>query len=66
MSLNKKHKMKTLIIHPHDESTQFLDIVYNPIPNKTIITGGVTQKELIKLIEDEVLFTSTSCYNMIC
>ena len=52
MSLNKKHKMKTLIIHPHDESTQFLDIVYNPIPNKTIITGGVTQKELIKLIEE--------------
>ena len=52
VSLNKKHKMKTLIIHPHDESTQFLDIVYNPIPNKTIITGGVTQKELIKLIEE--------------
>ena len=56
VSLNKKHKMKTLIIHPHDESTQFLDIVYNPIPNKTIITGGVTQKELIKLIEEEKLF----------
>ena len=52
VSLNKKHKMKTLIIHPKDESTQFLDIVYNPIPNKTIITGGVTQKELIKLIEE--------------
>ena len=52
VSLNKKHKMKTLVIHPKDESTQFLDIVYNPIPNKTIITGGVTQKELIKLIEE--------------
>ena len=52
VSLNKKHKMKTLIIHPHDESTQFLDIVYNPIPNKTIITGGVSQEELIKLIEE--------------
>ena len=44
--------MKTLIIHPKDKSTQFLDIVYNPIPNKTIITGGVSQEELIKLIEE--------------
>jgi hypothetical protein len=44
--------MKTLIIHPKDKSTHFLDIVYNPIPNKTIITGGVTQNELIKLIEE--------------
>ena len=52
MSLNKKHKMKTLIIHPKDESTHFLDIVYNPIPNKTIITGGVSQNKLIKLIEE--------------
>jgi hypothetical protein len=52
VSLNKKHKMKTLIIHPKDKSTHFLDIVYNPIPNKTIITGGVTQNKLIKLIEE--------------
>lgn len=43
--------MKTLVIHPKDKSTQFLDIVYNPIPNKTIITGGVTKGELKKLIE---------------
>ena len=52
VSLNKKHKMKTLIIHPKDKSTHFLDIVYNPIPNKTIITGGVSQNKLIKLIEE--------------
>ena len=44
--------MKTLVIHPKDKSTQFLDIVYNPIPNKTIITGGVTKDELRKLIEE--------------
>jgi hypothetical protein len=44
--------MKTLIIHPKDKSTQFLDIVYAPIENKTIITGGVSQEELIKLIEE--------------
>lgn len=44
--------MKTLIIHPKDASTQFLDIVYKPIPDKTIITGGITKEELKKLIEE--------------
>ena len=44
--------MKTLIIHPKDKSTQFLDIVYEPIPNKTIITGGITKEEVRKLIEE--------------
>jgi hypothetical protein len=43
--------MKTLIVHPEDRSTSFLDIVYNPIPNKTVITGGVSKDELKKLIE---------------
>ncbi len=42
--------MKTLIIHPKDESTSFLDIVYNPIKNKTVITGGIGKKELDELI----------------
>jgi hypothetical protein len=32
--------MKTLIIHPHDESTHFLKPIYESIPNKTVITGG--------------------------
>jgi len=44
-------KKSCLVIHPKDDSTQFLDIVYNPIPNKTIITGGVTKKEVNDLIE---------------
>jgi hypothetical protein len=44
--------MKTLIVHPKDSSTSFLDIVYNPIPNKTVITGGVGQQELIELIRE--------------
>jgi hypothetical protein len=43
--------MKTLIIHPEDSSTSFLDIVYNPIPNKTVITGGITKYELKRLIK---------------
>jgi hypothetical protein len=43
--------MKTLIVHPQDRSTSFLDIVYNPIPNKTLVTGGITKDELRRLIE---------------
>lgn len=42
--------MKTLIIHPEDSSTSFLDIVYESVENKTIITGGVTKTDVIKLI----------------
>ena len=42
--------MRTLIIHPKDDSTSFLDIVYSPIQDKTIITGGVSKTELIQLI----------------
>jgi hypothetical protein len=44
--------MKTLIIHPKDPSTSFLDIVYESIPNKTVITGGVTKSELGELIQE--------------
>jgi hypothetical protein len=44
--------MKTLIIHPSDESTTFLDIVYENVENKTVITGGVSKGDLIKLIEE--------------
>ena len=33
-----------------DNSTSFLDIVYTPIPDKTVITGGVTKEELKELI----------------
>jgi hypothetical protein len=44
--------MKTLIVHPEDSSTTFLDIVYAPIENKTLITGGVSKTELMKLIQE--------------
>jgi hypothetical protein len=43
--------MKTLIIHPKDSSTSFLDIVYNPIKNKTVITGGQSKSQVKELIE---------------
>jgi hypothetical protein len=42
---------KTLVIHPHDESTHFLKPIYEDIPNKTIITGGLWQNVVIDLIE---------------
>ena len=44
--------MKTLIIHPEDRSTYFLDIVYKDVKNPTIVTGGVTKDELREMIED--------------
>jgi hypothetical protein len=44
--------MKTLIIHPEDESTFFLDMVYKPIENKTVITGGISKTELMTLIKE--------------
>ena len=55
--------MKTLIIHPEDRSTTFLDIVYKPVENKTIITGGISKSELNKLIEeqDRVMMMGHGC-----
>lgn len=38
--------MKTLVIHPQDDSTFFLDIVYRNIEDLTLITGGVSKDEL--------------------
>lgn len=43
--------MKTLIIHPKDSSTGFLDIVYDPIVDKTVITGGISKSDVHELIE---------------
>jgi hypothetical protein len=43
--------MTTLIIHPNDSSTSFLDRVYAPIEDKTVITGGVSKPELIEMIK---------------
>lgn len=43
--------MKTLIIHPSDETTDFLKVIYQSIPNKTVITGGITHLDLTKLIQ---------------
>lgn len=44
--------MKTLIVHPTDSSTSFLDIVYNSIPDKVVVTGGISKSDLKKLIKE--------------
>jgi len=55
--------MKTLIIHPADQSTSFLDIVYKGIKDKTVVTGGVMVSELNQLIEshDRVMMMGHGC-----
>lgn len=42
--------MRTLVIHPHDESTHFLKPIYENIPHKTVITGGYNTDEVEDLI----------------
>jgi len=44
--------MKTLIIHPEDQTTTFLTGIYKDIIDKTVITGGLTKDELRKHIDD--------------
>lgn len=48
--VNNRYK-KTLIIHPQDNTTNFLKRIYEDLPNRTVITGGVHENELVELIE---------------
>lgn len=41
----------TLIIHPKDPSTVFLNDVYSDIPNKLVVQEGKTKKEVYELID---------------
>jgi hypothetical protein len=43
--------MKTLIIHPEDQTTDFLMPIYANIQDKTVVQGGVSKTELRELIE---------------
>ena len=47
----------TLVIHPQDQSTDFLKPIYSNILNKKVITGGINYEDLKKEIElhDEVI-----------
>lgn len=42
---------KTLIIHPKDSSTTFLREIYEDIPYKTVISGGLTKLEILAEID---------------
>lgn len=42
--------MKTLVVHPQDSTTTFLRSLYDDLPNKTVITGGITISQLQKHI----------------
>ena len=61
---------KTLIIHPQDESTDFLKPIYEGIQNKTVVTGGrhgeksrMSKKEVHELIKshDRVIMLGHGC-----
>ena len=43
--------MKTLIIHPKDESTDFLRPIYENLEHKTVIQADTSDSELRRLIE---------------
>jgi hypothetical protein len=44
--------MRTLIVHPQDPSTSFLEPIYGTIEDKTVITGGVSKYKLRQLIKN--------------
>ena len=43
--------MKTLVIHPKDNTTTFLEPIYEKIDNKTVIQKDCSFEQLINLIE---------------
>jgi hypothetical protein len=46
----KKTEVKTLVIHPQDKTTTFLERIYQNIPNKTVVTKGLRRAEILELI----------------
>ena len=42
--------MQTLIIHPEDKSTDFLCPIYEGIKNKEVIRGGISKRELLRVV----------------
>lgn len=55
--------MKTLVIHPKDRSTDFLAPIYQNIENKTVVTGGVSRKEIREMIKqhDRTIMLGHGC-----
>lgn len=54
---------KTLVIHPKDRSTTFLNIIYKGMHNKTVITEGVSKDYLREIIPqyDRVMIMGHGC-----
>ena len=44
--------MRTLVIHPKDKTTTFLERIYRDITNTTIVTEGCRRSEILKLIRE--------------
>ena len=43
---------KILVIHPDDRSTDFLRAIYRKLKNITLITGGYSKSEVLKMISE--------------
>jgi len=51
-NINKPKQMKRLVIHPTDESTDFLAPIYNRLPDVTLVTTGYSRLEIMELIDE--------------
>lgn len=49
--INTITMIKTLVIHPDDRSTDFLKPIYEDIPYKTIISGGISRLHVLSEIK---------------
>jgi hypothetical protein len=49
--------MKTLVIHPHDASTDFLSPIYTGLDDVTLVTGDWSQDQILEAIQthDQVM-----------
>lgn len=54
---------KTLVIHPKDDSTEFLKKIYENIPDVTVVTEGKTKEEINQLIteHDRIIMMGHGC-----
>lgn len=43
--------MRSLVIHPTDQTTEFLVPIYSSLTNKTVVRSGITKSEVKRLIE---------------
>jgi hypothetical protein len=58
-------RMRNLVIHPQDKSTDFLKPIYAKVKSKKIINGNSTPKDIKRLIKksDRVMMMGHGCSN---